>query len=193
MNLGDRCRRRDMLVPNFTLLADYRRGNRPIFCARRPREGKRLSEYLPGCFRVQGMSAPGDSPHMDRCHPRRAGEHSNGAKCSGVAEGGDSLSRMKLIISGNINKYYVQTLCMLFFPASSAKARLRDMTTRPWPCDYRGSGRVYACQLRYMGKICSSKSSRSTPTGQRRKKNPIAAGRVLAAAGSSPATVLLGC
>ena len=37
---------------------------------------------------------------------------------------------MKLEVSGNINEYYVQTLCMLFFPGSKfSKAEKNDAET----------------------------------------------------------------
>jgi oxygen-independent coproporphyrinogen-3 oxidase len=95
---------------------------------------------------------------------------------------------MKLIISGNINKYYVQTLCMLFFPGAKFGEGEVESYDNP-TLELRiteGQDGVYAyAELRYMGKICSSKKFEKYTDGvSAEKKTRIAAGAaVLAAAG----------
>ncbi len=67
---------------------------------------------------------------------------------------------MKLTVSGDINKYYVQTLCMIFFPGSTFGADEVESDDNP-ALDLkvtREERGVFAyAELRYDGKICSSK------------------------------------
>ncbi len=67
---------------------------------------------------------------------------------------------MKLIINGEINKYYVQTLCMIYFPGAkfgedepdSPETHRLELTTE---CDERGINA--SAEMRYGGQISSSK------------------------------------
>ncbi|HOA84575.1 MAG TPA: hypothetical protein PKN17_00935, partial [Bacillota bacterium] len=95
---------------------------------------------------------------------------------------------MKLIISVDINKYYVQTLCMLFFPGAKfgeSEVESYDNPTLELKIT-EGQNGVYAyAELRHMGKICSSKKYEEYSEGVSAEKSArIAAGAaVLAAAG----------
>lgn len=98
---------------------------------------------------------------------------------------------MKLIVSGDINKYYVQTLCMIFFPGSKFGENEEERDDNPvleLKIIHEPNG-VYAyAELRYMGKICSSKKFEEyTETDdesiRERKVKIVAGAAVLAAAG----------
>ncbi len=95
---------------------------------------------------------------------------------------------MKLIVSGEINKYYVQTLCMIFFPGSKFGESETESCDNPvlelkiTPAE----NGVYAyAELRHEGRICSSKKFEQYADGEDKEKAAkIAAGAaVLAAAG----------
>ncbi|MGI6167707.1 MAG: coproporphyrinogen dehydrogenase HemZ [Eubacteriales bacterium] len=95
---------------------------------------------------------------------------------------------MKLIISGDINKYYVQTLCMLFFPGAKFgedEVESFDNPTLELKIT-EGQNGVYAyAELRHMGKICSSKKFEEYSEGVSAEKSAkiAASAAVLAAAG----------
>lgn len=67
---------------------------------------------------------------------------------------------MKLIIDGEINKYYVQTLCMIFFPGASFGEDEREAPDNP-TLELRlntGDNGIYAyAEVRYEDRICSAK------------------------------------
>lgn len=67
---------------------------------------------------------------------------------------------MKLIINGDINKYYVQTLCMIYFPGvkfGDDELETPDNPTLELKLQPAENG-AYACaEMRYGEKICSSK------------------------------------
>lgn len=95
---------------------------------------------------------------------------------------------MKLIIQGDINKYYVQTLCMIFFPGATFGEDEQESPDNPTlelrltPAD----NGIYAyAEFRYKDRICSAKKyaeyKGDTPNS---KVNKIVTGAaVLAAAG----------
>lgn len=95
---------------------------------------------------------------------------------------------MKLIVSGDINIYYVQTLCMIFFPGAKFgedEAESYDNPVLELRITPEANG-VYAyAEMRHMGKICSSKKFEEyAGDADTEKKTKIAVGAaVLAAAG----------
>lgn len=95
---------------------------------------------------------------------------------------------MKLIIDGDINKYYVQTLCMIFFPGASFGEEEQEAADNPTlelrltPAD----NGIYAyAELRYEERICSAKKYMEyTDRVSRSRVNKLVTGAaVLAAAG----------
>ena len=98
---------------------------------------------------------------------------------------------MKLIISGDINKYYVQTLCMIFFPGSKFGEGEEESFDNPLlelKITEEQNGICACAELRYMGKICSSRKfanfSGDEGAAERERLIKIAAGSaVLSAAG----------
>lgn len=67
---------------------------------------------------------------------------------------------MKLIIDGDINKYYIQMLCMIFFPGATFgedEVESPDNPTLEVKATPDDNGIYVYAELRYNGKICSSK------------------------------------
>ncbi len=74
---------------------------------------------------------------------------------------------MKLIIHGDINKYYVQTLCMIFFPGASFGEDERESPDNP-TLELRltpDDNGIYAyAEIRYEDCICSAKKYAEYPS-----------------------------
>lgn len=73
---------------------------------------------------------------------------------------------MKLIIDGQINKYYVQTLCMIFFPGASFgedEREARDNPTLELKLTSTESGVFAYAEVRYEDRICSAKKYADYP------------------------------
>ena len=67
---------------------------------------------------------------------------------------------MKLIIDGDINKYYIQMLYMIFFPGATFgedEVESPDNPTLEVKATPDDNGIYVYAELRYNGKICSSK------------------------------------
>lgn len=96
---------------------------------------------------------------------------------------------MKLIISGDINKYYVQTLCMIFFPGAKFGEGEEESFDNPLlelKITREANGVCACAELRYMGKICSSRKFEGFEEGyddsERERRVKIAAGSALLSA-----------
>jgi len=95
---------------------------------------------------------------------------------------------MKVIVDGDINKYYVQMLCMIFFPGAKFgedEEENPEVPTLEVKVVKEPNG-VYAnAELRHLGRICTSKKYQECPNGADiDKKTKFAVGAaVLAAAG----------
>ena len=95
---------------------------------------------------------------------------------------------MKVIVDGDINKYYVQMLCMIFFPGAKFaedEEESPEIPTLEVKVVKEPNG-VYAnAELWHLGRICSSKKYQECPNGiDIDKKTKFAVGSaVLAAAG----------
>ena len=66
---------------------------------------------------------------------------------------------MKLIIDGDVNKYYVQMLCMIYFPGAkfgNDEQETADNPTLELKVSRNNQGVDAYAELRYMHKICSS-------------------------------------
>ncbi len=96
---------------------------------------------------------------------------------------------MILNIDGNINRYYAQTLCMIFFPGATFPENEEpgtDVAEVDIKIENDGERTVTAfAKIKLNDKLCESKESVSDPeiTGERLTK--IAVGRALYAAGKS--------
>ena len=95
---------------------------------------------------------------------------------------------MKVIVDGDINKYYVQMLCMIFFPGAKFGEDEEESPEIPTleVKVIKDANGVYAnAELRHFGRICSSKKYQECPNGvDIDKKTKFAVGAaVLAAAG----------
>lgn len=67
---------------------------------------------------------------------------------------------MKLIIEGDINIYYVQTLCMIFFPGASFgedESEAPDNPTLELRLTPADNGIYAYAEFRYEDRICSAK------------------------------------
>ena len=95
---------------------------------------------------------------------------------------------MKVIVDGDINKYYVQMLCMIFFPGAKFGEDEEESPEIPTleVKVIKDANGVYAnAELRHFGRICSSKKYQECSNGvDIDKKTKFAVGAaVLAAAG----------
>ena len=95
---------------------------------------------------------------------------------------------MKLIIDGDVNKYYVQMLCMIYFPGAkfgNDEQETADNPTLELKVSRNNQGVDAYAELRYMHKICSSHKHANFSDGMThdRTQKIVIGEAVLAAAG----------
>ena len=95
---------------------------------------------------------------------------------------------MKLIIHGDVNKYYVQMLCMIYFPGAKFgkdEQETADNPTLELKVTRNEQGVDAYAELRYMHKICSSQKHADFSEGMThdRTQKIVIGEAVLAAAG----------
>ena len=92
---------------------------------------------------------------------------------------------MKLHIEGNINAYYVQTLCMIFFPGEKfAPGEEEDQNEMTLSLTEGEEGFSAVCRLRYDGKetCCEKMHERREDITEDRQRKLVVGHAVLRAA-----------